>query len=36
MALAVTDGAKKFVYAGDAGICPELETLCRSADLLLH
>ncbi len=36
MAFSVTDGKSKFVYSGDAGICPDLEELCTDADLLLH
>lgn len=31
----LADG-KKFVYSGDAGLCPELENLCSEADTLLH
>ena len=36
MGLAVTDGRSKFVYSGDAALCPELEGLSKNADLLLH
>ena len=36
MAFAVTAGGRKFVYSGDAGICPALTDLCRDADFLLH
>jgi ribonuclease Z len=27
---------KSFVYSGDAGLCPEIEILCKDADLLIH
>ncbi|MEL6521456.1 MAG: MBL fold metallo-hydrolase [Pseudomonadota bacterium] len=36
MAFALSCGGKKFVYSGDAGLCPEIETLSADADLLLH
>ncbi len=36
MAFSVTANGRKFVYSGDAGICPALEELCSNADLLLH
>ena len=36
LALALTHQNKKFVYSGDAGLCPEIETLAKNADLLLH
>lgn len=36
MAFALTSGGKKFVYSGDAGLCPEVAELSRNADLLLH
>lgn len=36
MAFAVESAGKTFVYSGDAGLCPDLETLCADADLLLH
>ncbi|MGI9421287.1 MAG: MBL fold metallo-hydrolase [Geminicoccaceae bacterium] len=36
MALAITDGTRKFIYSGDAAICPALEDLCADADFLLH
>ena len=36
MAFALTSGGKKFVYSGDAGLCPEVAELSKNADLLLH
>lgn len=36
MALAISNDRRKFVYSGDAAICPELEALTADADLLLH
>ena len=36
MGFAVEAVGKKFVYSGDAGICPPLEALCQDADVLLH
>ena len=36
LALSLTFEGKKFVYAGDAGLCREVEELSRDADLLLH
>lgn len=36
MAFAITDGSRKFVYSGDAAICPALVDLCSDADFLLH
>jgi len=36
MGFSVTNGESKFVYSGDAGLCPDLEALCTGADLLLH
>ncbi|UWQ89876.1 MBL fold metallo-hydrolase [Rhodobacteraceae bacterium M382] len=36
MAFSVASGGKKFVYSGDAGICPKLSALQRDADLLIH
>jgi len=36
MAFSVTSQDRKFVYSGDAGICPDLEALSANADLLLH
>ena len=36
MAFSVEAGGKKFVYSGDAGICPALSELQSNADLLLH
>lgn len=36
MALALTAGGKRFVYSGDAGLCPEVTALATNADLLLH
>ena len=36
LALALTHQDKKFVYSGDAGLCPEIETLAKNANLLLH
>ncbi len=36
MAFALTHRGKKFVYSGDAGLCPEIETLAKNANLLLH
>lgn len=33
---AVETAGRKFVYSGDAGLCPELEALAQDADLLLH
>ena len=36
MAFALAHQNKKFVYSGDAGLCPEIETLAKDADLLLH
>lgn len=36
MAFAVASAGKKFVYSGDAGLCPSLEALSEGADLLLH
>lgn len=36
MAFALTAGGRKFVYSGDAGLCPEVEALSENADLLLH
>ena len=36
MAFALTSGQKKFVYSGDAGLCPQLSALCQDADFLLH
>ena len=36
MAFRVEANGKKFVYSGDAGLCPALDALSRDADLLLH
>ncbi|SDD57479.1 MBL fold metallo-hydrolase [Ruegeria marina] len=36
MAFAVEHAGLKFVYSGDAGLCPDLEALSEGADLLLH
>ncbi|WP_171179610.1 MBL fold metallo-hydrolase [Ruegeria sp. HKCCD8929] len=36
MAFSVKSQGKKFVYSGDAGICPALSSLQQDADLLLH
>jgi ribonuclease BN (tRNA processing enzyme) len=36
MAFSVTAGGKKFVYSGDAGICPALSELQSDADFLVH
>lgn len=36
MAFSVRSQGKKFVYSGDAGICPALASLQQDADLLLH
>ncbi len=36
MALSLTSEGRKFVYSGDAGLCPKLEELATEADLLLH
>ncbi|MEL6960210.1 MAG: MBL fold metallo-hydrolase [Pseudomonadota bacterium] len=36
LALSLTFEGKKFVYSGDAGLCPEVEELAQNADLLLH
>jgi len=36
MAFALEADGKRFVYSGDAGLCPELEALAQGADLLLH
>jgi ribonuclease BN (tRNA processing enzyme) len=36
MAFSMTCSGKKFVYSGDAGLCPEIEALSAGADLLLH
>lgn len=36
MAFSVESAGKKFVYSGDAALCPALEELCSKADLLLH
>ncbi|MEM6637388.1 MAG: MBL fold metallo-hydrolase [Pseudomonadota bacterium] len=36
MALSLTYGDRKFVYSGDAGLCPDVEALAAGADLLLH
>lgn len=36
LAFALVLKDKKFVYSGDAGLCPEIETLAKDADLLLH
>lgn len=36
MGFAVQAAGRRFVNSGDAGLCADLETLCRNADLLLH
>lgn len=36
MAFSVETEGKKFVYSGDAGICPALSDLQQDADLLIH
>ncbi|MFC6637689.1 MBL fold metallo-hydrolase [Sulfitobacter sp. JBTF-M27] len=36
MAFSLTTADKKFVYSGDAGLCPAVETICQNADFLLH
>lgn len=36
MAFSVEAEGKKFVYSGDAGICPALSDLQKDADLLIH
>jgi ribonuclease BN (tRNA processing enzyme) len=36
MAFSVTAGDRKFVYSGDAGICPALSELQSDADFLVH
>lgn len=36
MAFSVEAEGKRFVYSGDAAICPELSALQQDADLLLH
>lgn len=36
MAFALTHAGKRFVYSGDAGLCPEVGHLCAGADVLLH
>ena len=36
LGFAVTVRGKRFVYSGDAGLCPELTALAGGADLLLH
>lgn len=36
MAFALSSGGKKFVYSGDAGLCPEVAELSKNADVLLH
>ncbi|MEO0485792.1 MAG: MBL fold metallo-hydrolase [Pseudomonadota bacterium] len=36
MAMRLDAGGKSFVFSGDAGLCPALETLTQGADLLVH
>ena len=36
MAFSLTSNGKKFVYSGDAALCPEVEYLTADADFLLH
>lgn len=36
MAFSIETEGRKFVYSGDAGICPELSELQRDANVLLH
>ena len=36
MGLSLENGAKTFVYSGDAGLCEGLRDLAKDADLLLH
>ncbi|MCY3879478.1 MAG: MBL fold metallo-hydrolase [Rhodobacteraceae bacterium] len=36
MAFALVSAGRKFVYSGDAGLCPEIAELTADADLLLH
>ncbi len=36
LAFSLLDAEKKFVYSGDAGLCPAVEALAKDADCLLH